>query len=327
MIERGELPRQQTHLLLRSPNVKTSTTNLILVLATVASMLIASSAFAGGSKKSSGNGTHQNGGLKITFGGNPPLNNQNLNHNNNCNNNNNNCNNNNCTNQNCGGNLNNSTCDGGFGDNVLGGQPFEPSHSTYLVQPGDTFYTVSSKEYGNTSNAKYIAQFNRLVLTSALVAGQRLVLPAISANGQLTPSRSPAAEGDVTPTALQSGTSAFAARNLTTSFSSFGTTTPATNNKPATTEPRTKLPTGSTLRIDGQTFGDKPGVARLRVNGLSLPVQVLEWTTGAVKIRLPQIEATTGTFGDIEVLRADGKLASKSAVELTAASVQVATRN
>jgi hypothetical protein len=114
---------------------------------------------------------------------------------------------------------------------------------------------------------------------------------------------------------------------LTTGSSRSGTITPATNNKPATTEPRTKLSDGSTLRVDGQTFGEKPGVARLRVNGLSLPVEVLEWTTSTVKIRLPQIEATTGTFADIEVLRADGNLASKSAVELTAANVQVATRN
>jgi LysM repeat protein len=304
--------------------VKTSITNLILVLATVASLLIASSAFAGGAKKNGGNSTHQNGGVKITFGGNPPGNNQNLNRNN-CNNNN--CNNNNCNNQNCGGNLDNASCDGGLGNSVVGGQPFEPFHSTYLVQPGDTFSTVSSKEYGNTSNAKYIARFNRLVLTSALVAGQRLVLPAISANGQLTPSRSPAADGDVTPTALQSSTSTFSTRNLTTGFSGSGTTTPTTNNKPAPTEPRTKLTVGSTLLVDGQTFGEKPGVARLRVNGLSLPIEVLEWTTSAVKIRLPKIEATTGTFADIEVLRADGNLASKSAVELTAASVQVATRN
>ena len=63
---------------------------------------------------------------------------------------------------------------------------------------------------------------------------------------------------------------------------------------------------GSTLLVDGQTFGDKQGAARLRVSGLSLPIEVLEWTTSSVKIHLPTVELTSATKADIEVVRADG---------------------
>ena len=68
-------------------------------------------------------------------------------------------------------------------DTYAVGQAFEPFHSTYICQPGDSFYTVSLKEYGTSSNSRYIAQFNRMVESSALVPGQTLMLPSISANG------------------------------------------------------------------------------------------------------------------------------------------------
>ena len=83
---------------------------------------------------------------------------------------------------------------------------------------------------------------------------------------------------------------------------------------------------GSTLLVDGQTFGDKPGAARLRVSGLSLPIEVLEWTTSSVKIHLPTVELTSATKADIEVVRADGSLASKTAVELGAATEVALTK-
>ena len=39
---------------------------------------------------------------------------------------------------------------------------------------------------------------------------------------------------------------------------------------------------------------------------------MLEWTTNSVKIRLPQVELASATKADIEVVRADGSLASKT---------------
>jgi hypothetical protein len=84
---------------------------------------------------------------------------------------------------------------------------------------------------------------------------------------------------------------------------------------------------GSTLVLDGQEFGNEQGVARLRVAGLALPVEVLEWTTSSAKIRLPKFEVTGATTAEIEVLRADGSLASKSSIQLTPAADRLALAN
>ncbi len=87
---------------------------------------------------------------------------------------------------------------------------------------------------------------------------------------------------------------------------------------------RTQVPVGSVLLVNGQAFGDKAGGARLRLSGMAMPIEVLEWTATGVKVRLPQLEITGNTPAEIEVLRGDGSLASKTAVELTASSEQLA---
>jgi hypothetical protein len=207
------------------------------------------------------------------------------------------------------------------------GQAFEPFHSTYICQPGDSFYTVSLKEYGTSSNSSYIAQFNRLALSSALVPGQTLMLPSISPNGMLTASRAPAAGADMYGMYNQTfSPQVNTSTPFTTplSFNNATTFTPPSNSTTPPAPPRAKVAVGSTLLVDGQTFGDKSGSARLSVSGLSLPVEVLEWTTGAVKIRLPKLDVTSSAPADLEVVRADGSLASKTGVELTTSSVQVA---
>jgi hypothetical protein len=96
--------------------------------------------------------------------------------------------------------------------------------------------------------------------------------------------------------------------------------TQLTNAEPS----RTRVAVGSVLMVNGQAFGDKAGGARLRVSGMAMPIEVLEWTPAAVKVRLPQVEITGVTPAEIEVFRGDGSLASKTAVELTASSEQLA---
>jgi hypothetical protein len=81
---------------------------------------------------------------------------------------------------------------------------------------------------------------------------------------------------------------------------------------------------GSTLVLDGQALGNDKGTVQLRINGVSLPVEVLEWTTSSAKIRLPEIGLAGAIKAEIEVLRADGSLASKSAVQLTPAATRLA---
>jgi nucleoid-associated protein YgaU len=69
----------------------------------------------------------------------------------------------------------------------------EPLHSTCIVTAGDSFASISRREYGTTFNAPYIAKFNRLSLNRVLVPGQFLVLPSVGPNNVLLPSHAPVA--------------------------------------------------------------------------------------------------------------------------------------
>jgi hypothetical protein len=266
-----------------------------------------------------GNNGNKNSGFKLNFGG---TNGVNLIRNNN----NGNYNNGNCHNN--GNYNNNGYCNNYNQYNQNFGQGYEPFHSSYVVLPGDSFYTVSLKEYGTSANARHIARFNNLPQNSALVLGRTLMLPSISPNGTLSMSRAPAAES--LQGTFNNGVSGYnpnftgPTSGVTNNFVAKTTTTTATT--PIVEESRPKVTVGSTLLVDGQSFGDKQGAARLRVSGLSLPIEVLEWNTSSVKIHLPTVELTSATKADIEVLRADGTLASKSAVELGAATEVAATK-
>lgn len=73
------------------------------------------------------------------------------------------------------------------------GLAYEPFHCSYIVLPGDSFYTISQKEYGTSVNGLYIARFNSLPMSADLAPGQTLMLPSISANKTLSVSGAPAA--------------------------------------------------------------------------------------------------------------------------------------
>ncbi|MGE3244556.1 MAG: LysM domain-containing protein, partial [Pirellulales bacterium] len=222
---------------------------------------------------------------------------------------------------------NGGTCNNGgvYGNNNGGynnyGQAYEPFHSSYVVQPGDSFYTVALKEYGTSSTMNQIARFNRLSTNVALVPGQRLLLPSITANGQLTQSRAPAAEvfNNVAASAVTTTTTAPAM----TSANVAAAIAPA----PAPEPTRMSVPTGSTLQLDGQTLGSETGVARLRISGVAFPVEVVEWNADSTKIRLPKLDVGSATKAELEVLRADGTLASTNAIELTAPATGLAATN
>jgi hypothetical protein len=207
------------------------------------------------------------------------------------------------------------------------GQAYEPFHSSYFCQPGDSFYTVSLKEYGTSAVANHIARFNRLQPSAALVPGQRLVLPSVSASGQLTQSRAPApfVEGGM-PRSVAAATPV-----ATPTAKVVQPAVPATLSASVTAAPSApalpKVAVGSTLVLDGQEFGNEQGVARLRVSGLSLPIEMLEWTASAATVRLPKMELAAPLAAEIEVLRADGSLASKTGIELTPAAETLALGN
>jgi hypothetical protein len=79
--------------------------------------------------------------------------------------------------------------------------------------------------------------------------------------------------------------------------------------------------------LDGQSLGDEKGSVMLRVNGLALPVDVLDWSADAARIRMPSVDIDGAMKADIEVVRADGSLASRTAIELTPAATRLALGN
>jgi hypothetical protein len=216
---------------------------------------------------------------------------------------------------------------GGYPHEPNYGQAYEPFHSSYICQPGDSFYTVSLKEYGTSAAANHIARFNRLQPSAALVPGLRLMLPSVSANGQLAQSRAPApfVDGGVphsvaAPTSVATPTAKFAPNAVPATLAAKVAEAPSEPALP-------KVTVGSTLVLDGQEFGRDQGVARLRVSGLSLPIEVLEWTASSATVRLPDVELAGALKAEIEVLRADGSLASMTGIELTPAAETLALGN
>jgi nucleoid-associated protein YgaU len=95
----------------------------------------------------------------------------------------------------CGSNY----CHGNYGcyGEMSAPPVFEPLSTVtvnrYVVVPGDTLESVSTKVFGTPDQALPIATLNRLAANVALVPGQTLMLPAISANEVLSPSQAPVA--------------------------------------------------------------------------------------------------------------------------------------
>src|SRR5262249_29420438 len=69
----------------------------------------------------------------------------------------------------------------------------EPIRSSYIVEPGDSFFEVSLKMYRTSAAARAIAMFNRMPMRTELEPGQRLRIPSISADGELSRSDAPPA--------------------------------------------------------------------------------------------------------------------------------------
>ena len=264
---------------------------------------------------------------------------------------------------------------------------YYPFHCFAIVNPGDSWFTLSLREYGKPHLWRKIALFNGLPLNAGLIPGMQLKLPVIHPNGVLVPSSAPAPIALAAPAPIglpQAGTipgiaapqanfipqgggvpqgANFApqgatmnapamnpqmmngapvgtpngAPNMGQPTGPMGTpnleapavnAAPTANIRTVSAEPR--LPSvaiGSLLTLDGQSLGNERGTVRLLVNGLALPIEVLEWNATSAKIQLPQLDLAGAIKAEIEVLRADGSRASKSAVELTPATNRLALGN
>ncbi len=228
-------------------------------------------------------------------------------------------------------------------------QCYHPYYRFCYVHPGDTWYTIAKRCYGQTHLWKHIATYNDLGLSSSvLVPGQQLQLPVVNANGTLAASNAPAPTGfapqsasfgsqgaPIGPQAQAMAPQAAAATQpinpAAASIQPMNTAAPAApaaNIRSISEEPKRPIVTiGSMLALDGESLGTEEGTVRLRISGLALPVEVLEWNDSSVKIQLPTLDLSEAISAELEVLRADGRLASNSAIELSPAATRLALGN
>jgi hypothetical protein len=243
---------------------------------------------------------------------------------------------------------------------VVYDQCYQPYYSYCFVYPGDTWYTIAKRCYGHSHLWKHIATYNSLGLTnSALVPGMQIRLPVVNADGTLGASNAPApapfaAQGvALGPQGAPLGpqAQAFAPQGASNGLGSplpqgsnlqlNGTigapnaltgpnavAAPAANIRTIADEPRRPVVTnGSTLELDGESLGGAKGLVRLRISGMAMRVEVLQWSDSSVKIKLPAIDLAEAMPAELEVVRADGSLASKSAIELSPAATRLALGN
>jgi hypothetical protein len=151
-----------------------------------------------------------------------------------------------------------------------------------------------------------------------------LWLPSISANGALSASRAPRAlhpNAATTPVLTSPGSSL-----KFTQVSAAKTEAPTTVASSVEPE-RAKVPTGSTIKLDAQALGDKPGVVRLKISNLAMPVEVVEWSADSTKVRLPKLDVAGSMNAELEVLRADGTVAATNAISLTTGASSLVAAN
>lgn len=235
---------------------------------------------------------------------------------------------------------------------------YHPTFRSCFVYPGDTWLTICQRAYGCTYLWKHIASYNGLPISATLIPGQQLQLPVVNANGTLAASSAPAPApfapqgvpfgatsaqlgpqnlsvgSQGMPTGLSGGSPVSPGEapangpisTLTTQLSA--PTTPSAEIRTLTNEPkRPTVAIGSVLMLEGESLGDEKGIVRLRISGMSLPVEVIEWTASAAKIQLPKMDLAGPMKAELEVVRADGSMASKTAIELTPAATRLALGN
>ncbi|MEX2317549.1 MAG: hypothetical protein WD669_10390 [Pirellulales bacterium] len=262
---------------------------------------------------------------------------------------------------------------------------YRPLHCFVFVLPGDTWATISQREYGSPKFWPSIASFNGLGGGTQLFVGQQIRLPEIHPSGALTASSAPApapfaiptqsfpiaGTPNMLPNAGQGlplngvglpvngspmigspisgaspvtpngspivsqnfvnapiGNAGAPIMNASAPMASMTNSVPSANIRLVSAEPSIpSVAIGSELLLDGQSLGEASGSVRLRLSGVALKVEVLDWSAEAVKIRLPELDLAAAMRAELEVLRADGSLASKSAVQLTPAGTKLAQGN
>ena len=70
---------------------------------------------------------------------------------------------------------------------------FAPAHSLVVVMPGDSWFSICAREYGNSGPWSKVADFNGMPRNVQLTSGMQLRLPVINPDGSFSLSSAPAA--------------------------------------------------------------------------------------------------------------------------------------
>jgi hypothetical protein len=69
--------------------------------------------------------------------------------------------------------------------------------------------------------------------------------------------------------------------------------------------------------VNGQPLGATKGAARLRIDALTIPVAVLDWSATSARVELPKMDLAGPMKAELEVFRSDGAIASSTPIIVT----------
>jgi hypothetical protein len=75
---------------------------------------------------------------------------------------------------------------------------------------------------------------------------------------------------------------------------------------------------GSQLILTATNLGDTPGAVTMQMNNLSLPVEILNWSSEAATVRVPTMTLRSTTPALLSLMRPDGSIARTIEVTLPA---------
>jgi hypothetical protein len=76
--------------------------------------------------------------------------------------------------------------------------------------------------------------------------------------------------------------------------------------------------------VNGQPLGATKGSVRIRIDTLTIPVDVLDWNATSARVQLPKMDLAGPMKAELEVFRADGAVASSTPIQITPAAERLA---
>ena len=85
-----------------------------------------------------------------------------------------------------------------------------------------------------------------------------------------------------------------------------------------------QVPVGATLQLNEKTLGEAKGQVLLQMGAITVPAQINEWKAEQVNVTLPAFGLSAPTKADLWLVRPNGQVVNKLAVELIPAQAPVA---